>query len=317
MNKTHDMISQPARLFLSVNRNHPQSDGVIAPVQATIPAITMSLFSCKGGVGTTFLTSQLGYVLSQQRQRRVLIVDCVYPYGDLGLMLGETGLAGSMGELLRNPARIDGHLLESVMANPYPDLKVLSGCDLTGLSREDFQRGLGRILELSRERFDVILLDCGRQPEPASMPLLQQADRLVPVLLASLPMVRDARRLLSSLRAQGISREQIMPVLSRHQTASAALTQALEQALGSALPHRIPEHPELVLGAVMTGFPVPRMFPRHQLSRKIGSLGRALMGESQGDSYQPKGFWQRWWKRRQPPDPVTPKVVPTAVTVRG
>ncbi len=281
-------------------------------------ARTLALFSCKGGVGTTFLTAQLGYVLAQSRQRRVLLVDCVYPYGDLGVMLGESSPTGSLSDLLRNPGRIDGHLLESVLTHPYPHLAVLSGCGLVFLSRDDLQRGLCRVLELARARFDLIVLDCGRQPEPASQFLLQGADDLIPVLQPTLPMLRDARQLLISLRSQGISRERIVPVLNCPRRGSTALVQALEQALGCALVHRIPEYSDLVQGSTMTGVPVPHLFPRHRLSQSIVYLGQVLMGEEKSKVPDRGRFWRGWWGARKTLGAsVVGKVQPTAMTLPG
>ncbi len=324
------MINRPD---LPYQPNHPdQSSGSTVAPPASAPtemlahrgasigtgARTLALFSCKGGVGTTFLTAQLGYVLAQSRQRRVLLVDCVYPYGDLGVMLGESTPTGSLSDLVRNPGRIDGHLLESVLAHPYPHLAVLSGCGLVCLSRDDLRRGLCRVLELARARFDLIVLDCGRQPEPACQFLLQGADDLIPVLRPTLPMLRDARQLLISLRSQGISRERIVPVLNCPRRGSIALVQALEQALGCPLVHRIPEYTDLVRGSAMTGVPVPHQFPGHRLSQSIVHLGQVLMGEEKSAEPDRGRFWRGWWRvRKSLSASVVGKVQPTAMTLPG
>lgn len=281
-------------------------------------ALTLGLFSCKGGVGTTFLTAQLGYVLAQAGHRQVLLMDCVYPYGDLSVMLGDSTPTGSLSDLLRKPGRMDEHLLQSVLGKPYPGVNVLSGCSLTGLPREDLQRGLWHVFELARTRFDLIVLDCGRQPEPASLSLVHAADYLIPVLRPTLPMLRDARQLLIALRSQGISREQIFPVLTGHRWSSVALVQALEQALGCPLVHRIPEYSDLVRGSIMTGVPVPHLFPGHRLSQSIFRLGQALMGELPRGDRGRGSFWQRWWRSRPGySDAALPKALPTAVPLQG
>ncbi len=256
--------------------------------------------------------------MAQARQREVLLIDCVYPYGDLGVMLGESTSTGSLSDLLRNPGRIDGHLLDSVLGHPYPQLSVLTGCGLHGLPREDVQRGFCRVLELARTRFPVIVLDCGRQPEPASLSLLQQADYLIPVLQPTLPMLRDARQLLVSLRSQGVSRERIVPVLNCPRWGSAALVQALEQALGCTLMHRIPECGDLVRGSVMTGVPIPHLFPRHRVSQSISRLGQILMGEEQNPTRKPTRFWWRWRRSgKSLAESALAKVIPTAVRLQG
>lgn len=48
----------------------------------------ISFVGCKGGVGTTFLTSELGYVLSEDKSSSCVVVDNDYQGGNLDIMLG-------------------------------------------------------------------------------------------------------------------------------------------------------------------------------------------------------------------------------------
>ncbi len=71
----------------------------------------LALFSCKGGVGTTFLTTQLGCLLALRWQLKVLIIDGVHPFGDAALMLAQNEPQATLGDLLRHPERFDQALL--------------------------------------------------------------------------------------------------------------------------------------------------------------------------------------------------------------
>ncbi len=81
-------------------------------------------FSCKGGVGITFLTTQLGCLLALRWQLKVLVIDGVHPFGDAALMLSPNEPKATLGDLLHRPERFDEALLESALLWPQHP----SGC---------------------------------------------------------------------------------------------------------------------------------------------------------------------------------------------
>ena len=59
----------------------------LAPLPRRDPR-TITLFSPKGGVGTTFLAVNLAVALSERGRRRVCVVDLDLEFGDVGIVAG-------------------------------------------------------------------------------------------------------------------------------------------------------------------------------------------------------------------------------------
>jgi len=258
----------------------------------------LALFSCKGGVGTTFLTTQLGCLLALRWQLKVLIIDGVHPFGDAALMLSQNEPRATLGDLLRHPERFDQALLESALLWPQPQLGVLAAPDHPLQDSPMPPEGWLTILEAARTHFDCILVDCGRAVDARMMALLRTADRLLPVLQTTLPMIRDGRRLLSALIEQGIDPLRILPVLNRASAANVTQPQTLERALGTRIVHQIPEDAALVSDCIQGGHALWSRAPFHPISHSLINLARTLIPAPEPSGAPPRTLLQRWWKKQ-------------------
>ena len=258
----------------------------------------LALFSCKGGVGTTFLTTQLGHLLALRWQLKVLIIDGVHPFGDAALMLSQQEPQATLGDLLRHPERFDQALLESALLWPHPQLGVLAAPNHPLQDRPMPPEGWLAILDAARTHFDCILVDCGRTVDARMMALLRSADRLLPVLQPTLPMIRDGRRLLSALIEQGIAPLNILPVLNRVNTSRVPQPTTMDRALGTHIVHRIPEDATLVSDCIQSGLALWSQAPFHPISQSLITLARALVTTPEPSDATPRGLLQRWWKKQ-------------------
>ena len=260
------------------------------------PGRVFAFFSCKGGVGTTLLTVTLGYLLAQQWQRRVLVVDWVRPYGDAALWLTSEEPRSGLQELLSQPERLDPTLLRSALLMPQSRLAVLpaaqdgSATIPTGAAEH--------LLALARHQFDCILCDCGRVQDTLILEVLRCADRLLPLLQPTLPMMRDARRLLATLREAGIAHDRMVPLVNRGPAAPHILQQdMLEQALGSRIRHRLPDAARL---ARLLHSRAQAEWPKALLH-----LANALARPQPRQDPMP-GLLQRWWRKQWRWNPSSP-----------
>jgi pilus assembly protein CpaE len=258
----------------------------------------LALFSCKGGVGTTFLTTQLGCFLALRWQLKVLVIDGVHPFGDAALMLSQNEPKATLSDLLQHPERFDETLLESALLWPQPRLGVLAAPNNPLQDTTSPSDGWLAILEAARAHFDCILVDCGRAMDSRMLALLCAADRLLPVLQTTLPMIRDGRRLLSALVAQGVDPQRILPILNRVTAASEPQPKTLDRALGAHIVHQIPEDALLVRDCIEGGHALWHRAPFHPISQSLITLARTLIPAPEPIGSKPRGLLQRWWKKQ-------------------
>ncbi|MHB8353879.1 MAG: AAA family ATPase, partial [Burkholderiales bacterium] len=72
----------------------------------------LTFIPCKGGSGTSFIASNLAYVLGEVHQKRVLLMDLDLQFGDASFYITENDGDRDLGDVVRK-TNLDGQMLES------------------------------------------------------------------------------------------------------------------------------------------------------------------------------------------------------------
>lgn len=150
------------------------------------------------GEGKTTTVINLGYTLSRDFGRRVLVLDCDFVYPELAAFL-ETPIAYGLIDCLRSDIP-----LQQAMS-PFADVPcwIMPAGEAVGDSTELLRAGqLNRVLSQLREEFDYILLNAPPILPVATMNVLEShCDLLVLVVRANLTSKQAVTQALGSLRA--------------------------------------------------------------------------------------------------------------------
>lgn len=150
------------------------------------------------GEGKTTTVINLGYTLSRDFGRRVLVLDCDFVYPELAAFL-ETPITYGLIDCLRSDIP-----LQQAMS-PFADVPcwIMPAGEAVGDSTELLRAGqLNRVLSQLREEFDYILLNAPPILPVATMNVLEShCDLLVLVVRANLTSKQAVTQALGSLRA--------------------------------------------------------------------------------------------------------------------
>ena len=256
---------QVARLLLQPRA--PQARGP-APVTAFIPA--------KGGAGATFLATSFAHALSA-RGARVALIDLNLHVGDAALFLSDQAAGMTLADLAAQAERLDGSLLESAMLRCGAGLHVLAAPrDLEAVVGLRAQT-VSRIVELATERFDQVVLDVARVPDPLVLQALDQASRVCLVTLTSLPGLHGARRLTTMLRDLGLAQSRLELVVNRADRGGELGAADLRRALGFAQAREIPDSVQAVEQAIDRGTPILQHAARDPVARALAEWAAQVL----------------------------------------
>lgn len=185
------------------------------------PGKLITIFSAKGGAGSTTLATNLAVEIHRLTRKRTLLVDLDLELGETALLLGMDPRF-SIVDLVRNFHRVDAGLLASYIERHESGLELLSApfepADFEAVSGER----VGKILEFLKQRYDYVIVDTPKTFNPVTLTAFQLADRLMLVSVADLQSLRNLARSLPLLRRVGSEKgdEFMRLVLNRYEPGS-------------------------------------------------------------------------------------------------
>jgi pilus assembly protein CpaE len=250
----------------------------------------LAFVSCKGGSGATFLATNLAYALAAAENKKVALFDLNLQFGDASLFVSDQRPASSLAQVAQQIHRLDPSFLASSMVQVTPNFGVLAAPEDPTHANEVLPEHIDALLKLARQQYDFVILDIGRNLDAISVRALDQADMIFPILQATLPYIRDGKRLLSVFRSLGYRDDKIHLIVNRHSNSGDIRLNDCEKAYGKAMYRTIPNHYEAAAASVNQGVPVLQLARNSAVSKALQEMARQLAGEPESE--------QRGWLSR-------------------
>lgn len=142
----------------------------------------------KGGSGVTTIASSFALSLARESGKRVVLMDLALPLGDAALQLGLKAQY-STADALTNFNRVDSNFLSTLLVKHDSGLQVLAAPDKY-LPLKTSDEAVSRLLAVSRQDFDYVVVDGGPRPGLSMMSLIENAARIYLVAQATVPDLR-------------------------------------------------------------------------------------------------------------------------------
>jgi pilus assembly protein CpaE len=265
------------------------------PERSSPKSKMIALLGCKGGVGATFLASNLAYLLSREHQGQVLLVDLDLQYAQMAYFF-DIKTQHSLNEAIAHLNELDHAFLQNLL---YPYNKFLSLLPAPARLEEAetvTPDNLGKVLSYLKNMptFSWILLDAGHRMDEITLKALEHSDSLVLVTAPSIPALANTRKWLELLQLLELKLPLEIWLNSWDQAADLTLAEAADY-LGMAVRGTIPFDPEAVNRSINDGRPLAETAPRHPVCQSLRSLGAGIVGLEIAEEVSSSGWG--WLKR--------------------
>lgn len=252
----------------------------------------VAVMNAKGGSGATFLATTIAHLAATSASGDTIVVDLDFQFGSLPHYL-DISPKRSLLEALSHVNELDGVAIEAYVAEHSSGLSIMAPLPDTPCGADfDISDRLKTLLPLLRSRYRNIIVDVPRHIDLISTPVLEQADHVLLVLQQSLPSVRDAVRLKTTLvRELGIPADRLHAVVNRHLKAGSIELQDIREALGEEQLTLVPNHFKAVGQAIDMGMPIVDVAPSSPVVKALTALqSRLLAGDGHTAAHpDPKG----------------------------
>jgi pilus assembly protein CpaE len=234
----------------------------------------VTVFSPKGGTGKTVIATNLAAAVAKQQGKRVLLLDLDLQFGDAAIMLGVEP-EKTIYDLVVAPGELDSEKLAGYVT------KHVCGLDMVPapLRPEDAElvteAKLGRLLEVARETYDIIVVDTSPFFHGPMLATLDRTDELLIVCGLDVPTLKNVRLSLQTLELLSFPQSRIRFLLNRADSKVGLKRREVEAALGVKMGVEVPSERAVPL-SVNRGNPAVLSDPGCDFSRSMRELSATL-----------------------------------------
>ena len=245
-----------------------------------------SFISSKGGLGTTVISVNTAVALARNKKGTVALCDMSLQSGDASVLL-DLVAATTITDLGRNIHRLDVSLLRDAMSRHRSGLAFLPAPGDPEDSEEVTSEQIARILELSRQLFNVVLIDCtSMRVDDRTLEIFNHSDKIFVVTDLSVPAVRNAARLCKLIGKLGIGMEKIEVVVNRYLKGGALSIEEVEKTLKKAIYWLCPNDFVDIVSSINHGEPLVEKQPGAPFSKNIIEFAEKLGNPRADASYR-------------------------------
>jgi pilus assembly protein CpaE len=234
----------------------------------------VTVFSPKGGTGKTVTATNLATAAAKFEGRKALLLDLDLQFGDAAIMMGVEP-EKTIYDLVVAPGELDSEKLAGYTTKHPSGLSVLPA----PLRPEDAElvteAKLGRLLEVARESFDVIVVDTSPFFHGPMLATLDRTDELLLLCSLDVPTLKNLRLALQTLDLLSFPKSRVRIVLNRSNSKVGMKPNEVEGALGMKVRFEVPSDRAVPL-AVNRGNPVVLAEESADVSRAIKSMAKEM-----------------------------------------
>ena len=234
----------------------------------------VTVFSPKGGTGKTVTATNLAAACAKFEGRKTLLLDLDLQFGDAAIMLGIEP-EKTIYDLVVAPGELDAEKLAGYTTKHACGLEVLPA----PLRPEDAElvteAKLGRLLEVAREAFDVIVVDTSPFFHGPMLATLDRTDELLLLCSLDVPTLKNLRLALQTLDLLSFPKQRVRIVLNRSNSKVGMKPNEVEGALGMKVRFEVPSDRAVPL-SVNRGNPVVLAEEGADVSKAIKAMAKEL-----------------------------------------
>ncbi len=240
------------------------------------PRNTFTVFSPKGGAGTTTIATNLAICLQKALKEEVLLVDGKHMFGHVALYLNmQTG--NSITDLLAHASSLDPKMIRQVAKQHISGIHVLPSPNSVFEAQGIRPESLFSLIQNLQQVFSNIVIDGGNNLNDNTVTYLDSSDKILLVLNPDLASMRDVRQFMEVSATLSYPKEKVLLILNQAGRKADVRREEIEKILKMKVFGKIPADENLALSSLNEGVPILLKSPHHPISKAFSDITEELV----------------------------------------
>ncbi|HEU5361473.1 MAG TPA: AAA family ATPase [Candidatus Deferrimicrobiaceae bacterium] len=236
----------------------------------------VSVFSNKGGNGTTTIAVNLADALSKYHGKKVAIVDLVLAHGDV-TMFFNVNPNYSILDLARNAQKADYDFLHTLLVKHSSGVYILADPPMIEDAEQISAGQVREVLTALRSMFDYIVVDTPHQFDERTLTALEMSDTVLLVSLLNLPSLKNTQKCLDLFGRIGLRDERVRLILSRYLPNDEISRESIEGILNCPVFFSVPNDYPAVIASVNRGKLLREISPEKEVTKSFSEMAHLLV----------------------------------------
>ena len=263
----------------------------------------ITVVGCAGGVGATFVSTNLAVELSQLTSGEVTVVDMDYRFGQVATLL-DVDAKFTLADLCNSPEALEASVVRRALEKHDTGVQVLSRPSHFAQADTITASACVGLLSGLLQFNEYVVADGPNRFDLSAKSVLDLSDVTILLVQLLVPSVRNALRILDGMREAGFNFERIRLVCNRLGRESGHLSiQDVETTLGLKCYASIPDDWATVSSSINLGEPLLQNCPKSKVRHAVQELAQHLHeaddsdGEHKADSDGKGGILDKIFSR--------------------
>jgi pilus assembly protein CpaE len=240
------------------------------------PGTVVAVFSPKGGVGRTTIAVNLAVAAATELNKKVVLVDGSFQFGDVAVLLNLNPKDKSMFELVPElEGGSDTDAIDTYTVTHSSGLKVILAPPSPEMADVITPAGVKHVVEALRQRYELVVVDCAAWFNDTTLGILDLADFVLTVLTLEITSIKNIRLFLEVAEKLGYE-DKVRLVLNRADTTLGIRVADVEHSIGRKVDNTIVSDGRAVVYALNRGVPFVLSNREAQVSQDVLRLATAV-----------------------------------------
>jgi pilus assembly protein CpaE len=280
-----DELTASIRQVSSREREKASRIGVAVPISpngaggARDGGQVVAIFSPKGGVGRTTVAVNLAVAAATDLDKRVVIMDGSFQFGDVGVLLNLNPKSNSIADLIPIIEQGEIDSIDAFVQVHSSGVRVLLAPPTPEMAETISTAGVKLVLDVLRRNYDLVVVDCTAFFNDTTLAILDAADVILTMLTLEITSIKNMRLFLEVAEQLGYETGKVRLVLNRADSTLGIRVADVENSIGRKVDETIVSDGRSVVYALNRGIPFFVSNREAQVSQDILRLARTVAGE--------------------------------------